>query len=44
MLPVLVGVVASGLLAFAFVKWRSGREIEPSEEDIRIVQALREQN
>ncbi len=44
MLPVLVGVVASGLLAFAFGKWRSGREIEPSEEDIRIVQALREKN
>jgi cytochrome c-type biogenesis protein CcmH/NrfF len=43
-LPVLVGVMAVGLLVLAFARWRSGREIEPSEEDIRIVQALREQN
>jgi cytochrome c-type biogenesis protein CcmH/NrfF len=43
-LPVLVGVVALGLLILAFGKWRSGRDIEPSEEDIRIVQALREKN
>jgi len=39
-LPVLVGVMAVGLLVLAFARWRSGREIEPSEEDIRIVQAL----
>jgi cytochrome c-type biogenesis protein CcmH/NrfF len=43
-LPVLVGVMALGLLILAFGKWRSGRDIEPSEEDIRIVQALREKN
>lgn len=43
-LPVLAGVMAVGLLILAFGRWRSGREIEPSEDDIRIVQALREKN
>ena len=41
-LPVLAGVVGSGLLVLTFRKWRSGRRIEPSAEDIEVVRALRE--
>lgn len=43
-LPVFVGVLASALLVLAFTRWRSGREIKPSEEDVQIVRALREKS
>ncbi|MCH2626897.1 MAG: cytochrome c-type biogenesis protein CcmH [Acidimicrobiales bacterium] len=40
--PVFVAVVSIGALVFAFVRWRAGRELEVSDEDLRIVRALRE--
>ena len=42
--PVFVAGVSIGLLAFAFIRWRSGRDIELSEEDLRIARSLREKN
>tara|TARA_Y100001970_G_scaffold20702_1_gene23351 strand:+ start:10184 stop:10642 length:459 start_codon:yes stop_codon:yes gene_type:complete len=44
MVPVFVAVVSVGALVFAFVRWRAGRELEVSEEDLRIARALREKN
>ena len=41
MVPVFVAVVSIGALAFAFVRWRAGRELEVSDEDLRIVRSLR---
>lgn len=42
--PVFVAVVSIGALGFAFVRWRAGRELEVSDEDLLIVQSLREKN
>ena len=44
MVPVFVAVVSIGALAFTFVRWRAGRELEVSDEDLRIVSSLRGKN
>ena len=43
-IPVLVGFSSVALLAVAFGKWRSGRLIEVSDQDLEISDSLRERD
>ena len=40
--PVFVAVASAAFLVFAFRKWRVGRGVEPSDDDLKIVSSLRE--
>ena len=43
-IPVLVGFSSVAVLAVAFGKWRSGRVIEVSDQDLEIADSLRERD
>ena len=40
--PVFLAVLSAAFMVFVFRKWRAGRGLEPSNEDLEIVSSLRE--